>query len=376
MKLMLLATGEKVDRYGPMQSEHVLVAFLKHNRDSAMKLCGAAGVDVETLSAKLREPLPAEELAPVSEMLKELLGEEPQARLSQPIKQATQLSRTWATEDGRDSSTTPYFIAALLSTQCNARGVFLALIPQEELEKGVSALKSMDEETRDDDYFLKENMRNVFSQVDRMWPELREEQLREHPKLAEIDKMKDRAYEKNPERYDTWRSLVDRLKTPILKEDQKFTQRCGACLAAAEYAARVRKAPSVEPEHMLLVLLEDGTASSAFLDANHIDRHALRRKVEALLPNYESGPRWPEHSMRLSMSMPDDGTASIEGGLKDWDGKGEPPELKVVRHPERRFSDVLWLASLQKRFDTPAAKLLAEAGLTKEDVMEFYNNGG
>ena len=147
-----------------------------------------------------------------------------------------------------------------------------------------------------------------------------------------------------------------------------------ACRTAAANEARIRKAPEVTLDHLLLGLLQDGTDTSAFLDGYGVDRNEWRRRLDESLTRYDEGPRWPPNARDFGMSHPGDGMETVF--------KKEIPDdvdiFKLTREERReyidrkpgtvRFTDIMWLSNVPREEKTLAHKLFEEAGITDDAI--------
>jgi len=99
----------------------------------------------------------------------------------------------------------------------------------------------------------------------------------------------------NPEWYLVPPNLVDEIRSAEPTLLGRGHRQIEAIRKASQYQARLRWAPKVVFEHVLLALLVDGTDTSNLLGALTIDRAELSRQLDALLPHFETGPYFPEH---------------------------------------------------------------------------------
>jgi len=98
--------------------------------------------------------------------------------------------------------------------------------------------------------------------------------------------------------------LAELLKQNADRELQTSMLRWSRCLSAADYEARIRGDSMTRPEHLLIALLSQETDTSALADKLSVDRVALVKRLNALVPRSEHGPVFPKRDSELTLCAP------------------------------------------------------------------------
>jgi hypothetical protein len=147
------------------------------------------------------------------------------------------------------------------------------------------------------------------------------------------------------------------LKKPDLALELKKTAdnppgtsylRAEALRRAAQYEARVRGSETVEPDHLLISLLTEGTDTSRFVRSKGLEPVRLAEGIDALLPRRESGPVFPKSSFGAHVQ-----TSSF----------GKEPFTDLLA-----LSDLLTWTALESEPAQAWVAILSGAGITKAAV--------
>jgi ATP-dependent Clp protease ATP-binding subunit ClpA len=382
--LMLLASQERMKRKAPLGLEamtqgmigtaDLLIVFLDRYPEPSKTFTSQLGIDVETLNSELRSIGDTQE--PVPDLAKEsrvLASMDIKPSFSAPLKNAMKASREQAREKQLDRAILEDFIKALLAQDCEARGAILRLTTAGELDQ---AIKDLHVEPNGSIDVASSMMASMPQMLDSLWPKLQEEQRTERIKRQGGDKVleqKEKLYAENPDYYDKSLNLPERFAADV-PDDRKYQQCCGACVHAAENEARMRHAPEVKLDHVLLAILQEGTATWKYLESKGINPRLWRQALDEQLPRYDDGPRWPPQARDLGMNIPDRGSRLIikKDIPDDLDMAKLTPEQRkeyAERQPSgRRFTDVAWLVAMAKEKDAFAYRLLNEAGITEDEL--------
>ncbi|MBI5705827.1 MAG: hypothetical protein HZC36_02435 [Armatimonadetes bacterium] len=363
-------------------SADVLATFLKNHADAAEPLARGLGTEADVIRQRAEAIGPTSEppadpprLPPnKQEALDRLRSEaEWKAPWSAPVTRAMQEARDEATTDGREIYSVGEMMAALLASDCEARMLLLEFGPASTLDRAVRELKGRKTQEVD---FMVEFQKNMKSMLDAAWPKLMEEAKQmsaDGSTQRDPNALKEEHYAKDPAYYDAPVDLAKRLREPVPDARYRNTLLGGICLHAAENEARRRSAPSVRLDHMVYVLLQDGTDTAEFLDGLKVDRIAWRRRLDEALPYYPEGPRWPANARDLGMSIPDPGETHLKKEVPDFldvsslskEERGEYFERKAS---ERNFTDLAFLVQVPTEDASVGHQLFQEANISQDAI--------
>jgi ATP-dependent Clp protease ATP-binding subunit ClpA len=346
------------------QSQDVLLYYLEKHPEAANRL-SEMGVSLEHLRSCIEAmDLPTEAGAD---------GDSP-APVSGPVKQAMKAAMKEAAEQGLSRYSIERTIAPLLTMDCNARALLLDLgVDAEDLSWLTSSTKEAEPKAPWSETFMADIQRDTRQLMDAAWPQLMGE-VETKFDHAPVTALKNKVYEENPDRYEKSLSLTAELAKGSVLEEDAFMACVGICLHAAENEARIRKAPQVTLEHLFYVLLQDGTNTAEFLDERGVDRDQLRRRLDAEMPRFREGPRWPDSTRALTMSVPEDSVCHYVTAGLSMDELMQMPfdeqkaHMQLVPRPDQTFSDLMWLENACAETETLTGQILAELSITREDV--------
>ncbi|MBS1724382.1 MAG: hypothetical protein JSS66_15680 [Armatimonadetes bacterium] len=354
----------------------VLVAFLDHQKPAALKLLEYLGIDESELRNHLSEigetqepqPEPIDLPPGLRDTVSSISRPEGKRPMSAPVLASWRSARQRATEQGKESFSANDVVAQLLRHDCEARSVMLGFARPDEIDGATQILEGLDAEEVD---FMEANRTHLRKVLDAAWPTLCEVKgsMRVH-----LDEAMAKNYEEHPARYEQPLALAEELQRPCPIPEKEFIARVGTCLHAARNEARIRRAPETTLDHLLLALLQDGTATSEFLDRRGVDRVTWRAELDAVLPRFEDGPTIPPNARDLGMNIPDDGS-------KIRRKKDIPDNVDIERltREERaeyfervpgaaKFTDLCWLLAYQREELTKGAGLILSAGITADEI--------
>ena len=371
-----------------LSSPFVIKTFLKQHAGLATEFLGRVGIDADALLQALDAPHdpeaqpeprklpdnPTEEQRNIHRMMKEMEDErrekgEPEP-FTRPLKEAMRSARNSASATGDETYGVGAVVAALFETESISRDALFAVANPARIEEALQWLRAQPDQDDGPD-FLATNKVQMREALDRMWPKLREQSASRTNQQAEV--ARDRHYEEDPGRYEMPLNIAERLSEHTLDAEKDFTWRVGVCLHAAGNEARRRRAPETTLDHMFFALLRDGTDTAAFLDRRGINRGKWAARLDAELPRFEDGPRWPPNDRSLGMSIPSN---------VGYDVKPLPPGLKLEDLPkdkrseyvtrtidtDRIFTDLVLLRNVHNEPQTIAFSLFEEAGITLDDL--------
>ena len=188
-------------------------------------------------------------------------------------------------------------IAAVFETDSIARDALFAVTDPANIDGALQWLREQPDLDDGPDFMeaLKAQTREV---LDRMWPKIREQS--ESRTSERMQTAREKHYEEDPDRYEKHLDVAERLSEHKLDVEKDYAWRVGVCLHAAGNEARIRRASECTLDHMLAALVRDGTDTAAFLDRTGVDRDQWANRLDALLPRFEAGPRWPPNDRSLA----------------------------------------------------------------------------
>ncbi|RYG37225.1 hypothetical protein EON81_07305 [bacterium] len=374
---------EKIGK-GSLNSIHVMRGFFKVFPEWAEAFCERAGIDPPGLQRFFLEDFP-EEPQPDPPVLQENPTREQAERFevgrilhrseigggavfTRPVREALRLSRNQVTEEKTHVSPVGSFLAELLEGESNARSAVLSQAGLVELQSAIGFLRSGDPSPLDKPFPLPDFQAQARKVIERAWPKI------DTQAWKETERLEDRLYEKDPSRYEMPVDIAAELARPNdLSAERDYNWRGGLLLRAAGNEARIRKAPQATLDHLFFALLRDGTDTAAFLDEKGIERKVWRDRLDAELPRFEEGPRWPRNDRALTFGIHQNSSLRFQAHPE---GK-EPVEFDLhemrqlserVVDRNLRFTDLRHLRYLHDEPQTIAFRLFAEAGIMNTDL--------
>ena len=137
---------------------------------------------------------------------------------------------------------------------------------------------------------------------------------------------------------------------------------------------RIRRAPEATLDHLLVALLRDGTDTAAFLDAHGADRADWARRLDAALPRFAEGTRWPPMDRALGMGGPENRTIRLIKPLPDGVELGDLSKerareyIEVGEDPAKAFTDLAFATRFPTEPATIGHRLFAEAGIDADTL--------
>lgn len=207
--------------------------------------------------------------------------------------------------------------------------------------------------------------------LDQMWPKVREQSTSRTSEKMQT--AREKLYGADPEMYEKPLNIAEQLSKHKLDIEKDYSWRVGICLHAAGNEARIRRAPERTLDHLLVALVRDGTDTAGFLDRLGIDRVDWAVRLDAALPRFEEGPRWPPNDRSLGMSIPSNvryECKSLPDGLELANLSPEELRPYIVRtvDTDRRFTDLVMLRKVHEEPQTVAFRLFQETGITVDDL--------
>lgn len=292
------------------------------------------------------------------------------AAFSGPVRAALKAAKTTAPE-GAERFNVGAFIAALFETESNAQAAFLKVASPERGSKALDWLRRQpDPSGAGLTTMLDEIKSHSRDLMDAVWPSI---QAKTEATFGDSwRQIKDDQYAKNPALYEEPLDVAKRLAQPNpLPPDRDYMWRSGVLLHAAANEARIRRAPEVTLDHLLVALLRDGADTADFLDARNVDPAEWSRRLDTVLPRYEEGPRWPPDARNLSIPTNYDYRQKPPPDGKKREEMTEEERLALIERvvdTEIRFTDLRFLADVPNEPKTVAYALFAEAGVTEDEL--------
>jgi hypothetical protein len=342
-------------------SADVLLTYAELEPAALQELASRLGIDFDVLVTRLDE-------------------EESQERLSEPnpadpdrarVMTAVVATAYKATHDElREPQANPdtarsLFVAHLLELEGDARRVVLELQTRGDLAAALSKLRQTESAPVDLKASLFAGTREL---LDASWGQIQKEMReKEAAHFSRMDQFREEHYAKNPAYYE---EPVD-LPAAWEKSDE-LMHRMGACLRAARNEARIRRAPEVRLDHMIIALLQPGTNTAKYLTSRGIDWGAWRIWLDDRLPRQEDGPRFPENARDLGMNLETNRTLVPKEGLPIPDSDLTREDVRKhmgFQETGQAFTDLHFLLAASNEPKSLTYQLLARAGLTTDDLQ-------
>ncbi|MGV3613699.1 MAG: Clp protease N-terminal domain-containing protein [Fimbriimonas sp.] len=318
-------------------SGDLLRAFLNERPGMAKPFADRLGIRAADLQRCLREGnLDGEPEASANPEL----GQD-RSVVTLPVKEAMKAARDRATAAGRPQWTACEFVAEAITQPESAMRRVLGEIgvSQAALDGAVEWLRGQPDPQGSADDMASRMMKDTREMLYRLMPST----MASLPKIPQLEKYHE---EEAAKPLGPKPDLAAKLKEPMPEGFKDREWMFGVVLVreAVRWEARSRNAPEATLEHLLLVLIADGTDTSWFLDRQGIDRTALREELEAASPTFSAGPGYPPYSAPLTLSQPDEPRSS------------------------RPFTDLDWVASMFWHEEQPAVRMLRARGVTSNEV--------